>query len=170
MPNYIATIMSHGLAKSSVKGTPSVKLHLSAEKNLDTGDAVEGKIFYADLWMSEKTVDRTVETLRNIGYEGNSFEDMNGNCLEGTKVEIVTDFEDYQTQDGEWKTSEKVKYVNPVGSYGGRGVKPIDNKDAHDIARQYDSVLRAFKPKAKGPKKELLPAKQNIPDDDDVPF
>ena len=142
MPNYKGTIMSHGLAESSKNHTPSVKLHIRAEYDLDSKTPVDGKIFYADLWLTDSAVDRTAETLRDIGFTGMDFEELNGDCLEGYQVEITTEFEEWNG-----KTSEKVRFVNPVGHYAGRGMKPVAEGIAKSISRKYSDALRKFKPK-----------------------
>ena len=55
----------HGPRLRRVQGkkhTPSVKLSLKAHTDLDTGASVD-KTFYADLWLSDKCIDRTCATL-----------------------------------------------------------------------------------------------------------
>ena len=143
MPNYRGTIMSHALAESKKSHTPSVKLHIRLDYDLDKQQpVVDGRVLYADLWLSDNAVDRTAETLRDIGYEGYDFEDLNGTCLEGYQVEITTDFEEYNG-----KSYEKVSFVNPVGHYASRGIKPVADGIAKNISRKYSAALRKFKPK-----------------------
>lgn len=177
MPNYKGVIMSHALAVSKQKHTPSVKLHIRCDEDLDNGSAVD-KVLFADLWLSENAIERTAKTLRDIGWNGSSFEELNGSALEGTEVEVSTAFEDYTSElTGETRSMEKVSFVNPVGSYANRGLKPVADDIAKRIARKYDSVLMNFR--ASGNAKKATPkatAQGNGsmgPDgseDDDLPF
>lgn len=175
MKNYSGYIKSHALANSREKGTPSVKLCIVAECDLDTGEAVQ-KTFYADLWLSEKAKVNTVKTLRAIGFCGDSFVELNGNCLEGAQVEISTDNEFYNGQD-----YEKVRFVNEPGHFANRGLKPCDDSTARGIAAKYDAVLRstasqnaqqqkpAARPQAPTINRPDM-AMRNSAADDDLPF
>lgn len=143
MPTYRGTIMSHALAESKVNHTPSVKLHIRADFDLDKQVRLtEGKVYYADLWLSDNAVDRTAETLRDLGYTGYDLEELNGTCMEGFECEFSTSFEDFNG-----KSYEKVNYVNPVGHYAARGIKPVSEGIAKSISRKYSAALRKFKPK-----------------------
>jgi hypothetical protein len=135
--------MSHALAESKVNHTPSVKLHIRADFDLDKQERLaEGKVYYADLWLSVGAVDRTAETLRNLGYTGDDFEELNGTCLEGYECEFTTKWEEFNG-----KSYEKVNYVNPVGHYATRGIKPVADGIAKSISRKYSAALKKFKPK-----------------------
>ena len=143
MANYRGTIMSHALAESKNTHTPSVKLHIRADFDLDSQTPIsEGKVYYADLWLSDGAVDRTAETLRDIGYTGYDFEELNGTCLEGFECEFTTQWEEYNG-----KSYEKVSFVNPVGHYAARGIKPVSEGVAKSISRKYSAALKKFKPK-----------------------
>lgn len=143
MATYKATIIGNGLAESKEKKTPSVHLMLKAEFNLETKEAVD-KTFYADLWLSDKAKERTVDTLRAIGFEGNSIAELNAPCLVGYEVEISTYFEDYNGN-----SYEKVNFVNAVGSFEKRGVKPLDDNITMGLSARYDSLFRNKKATAK---------------------
>lgn len=138
MPNYTGTIIANALQQSKVKGTPYVALQVLADTNLDTGEAVQ-RTFVASLWLTESAKVHTVETLRAIGFTGQSFYDLNNPCLEGLRVEISTDFESDQTGD---RTYEKVSFVNAPGHYASRGIKPCSDAMARSIASSYDACLR----------------------------
>ena len=167
MANYACTITGHGFAESKEKKTPSVKLSLKAHTDLDTGASID-KTFYADLWLSDKCIDRTCATLREIGYEGNSLGPINeGQVLVGAECEVSTEFEDYNGE-----SREKVRFVNRAGNYASRGVKPMDANQASAVAAKYDRFLKNT-PKA-GPKATQTAPKaatQTVVDEgDDLPF
>lgn len=143
MATYKATIIGNGLAESKEKKTPSVHLMLKAEFNLETKEAVD-KTFYADLWLSDKAKEHTVDTLRAIGFEGNSIAELNTPCLVGYEVEISTYLEEYNGN-----TYEKVNFVNAIGSYEKRGVKPLDDNITKGLSARYDSLFRNKKATAK---------------------
>jgi hypothetical protein len=103
----------------------------------DTGAQVS-KQFWVDLWLTDKAIQRTAETLRSLGFQGSSFAELNyGQDLVGAPVELVTEWEQYNGQD-----VERVKYVNAPGSYASRGIKACDDATARRIASRYDAILR----------------------------
>jgi len=143
MATYKAIIIGNGLAESKEKHTPSVRLQLKTLVNLETKQYVE-RTFYADLWLSDNAKDRTVDTLRAIGYEGNSIAELNTPCLVGYEVEVSTLMDEYNGN-----MTEKVNFVNAVGSFAKRGVKPLDENVTRNLASRYDSLFRNKKPTAK---------------------
>lgn len=140
MANYSAVILSTALAESKEKKTPCVRMLVNTEKNLDT-NTDEKRQFYVDLWLGEKAVDRTLKTLREIGWEGMSFYDLNlPDTLSGTEIEVSTAIEEWNGQ-----SFEKVRFVNKKGSFENRGLKACGDDVARMIAHKYDSVLRGMK-------------------------
>jgi hypothetical protein len=166
MANYSAVIVSTALAESKEKKTPCVRLLVNTVKCLDT-DQEEKRQFYADLWLGEKAVDRTMKTLREIGWDGMSFYDLNmENTLVGTEIEISTAIEEWNGQ-----SFERVKFVNKKGSYENRGLKPCGDDVARMIAHKYDSVLRGGKVTRSKPNPPPGPAYGTADNPvDDLPF
>lgn len=153
MANYLAKITDTAIVESKEKKTPSVKLSLDIVKDLDTGAEIFGRRIYADLWLSEKCIDRTAETLASIGCPCDNFEDLNyGNPMKGIDVEISTDFEEYNG-----KEYEKVAFVNQVGHYANRGVKKGDEDMVKKVSRQFSAVLKAAKKRAVDKEANALP-------------
>lgn len=143
MANYLARITDTAIVESKEKKTPSVKLSLEIVKDLDTGAEIFGRRIYADLWLSEKSIERTAETLASIGCPCDNFEDLNfGNPMKDIEVEISTDFEEYNG-----KEYEKVAFVNPVGHYANRGLKRADDSVAKQVSNKFNAVLKAAKKK-----------------------
>lgn len=140
MANYSAVILSTALAESKEKHTPSVRLQLHATTKLETEEEVD-KTFVADLWLSDKAVERTVKTLRDLGFQGQTMADLNyPEAMQGLLCEISTEMVEYNGE-----TSEKVKFVNKPGSFANRGLKAASDDIAKSIAQRYDAALRTGK-------------------------
>ena len=140
MANYSAVILSTALAESKEKHTPSVRLQLHATTKLETEEEVD-KNFIADLWLSDKAVERTIKTLRDLGFQGSSMADLNfPEAMQGLLCEISTEMVEYNGE-----TSEKVKFINKPGSFANRGLKAASDDVAKSIAQRYDAALRTGK-------------------------
>ena len=140
MANYTATILSTALAESKEKHTPSVRIQLHADTCLENGSIVD-KTFVTDLWLSDKAVERTVKTLRDLGFEGNSMQDLNyPETMQGLICEISTEMVEYNGE-----TTEKVRFVNKPGSFANRGLKAANEDLVKSIAQRYDACLRTGK-------------------------
>lgn len=168
MANYKAIITGHGFAESKNTRTPSIKLSLKATECLDDNTPCD-KFFYADLWLSDKAIERTCATLREIGFQGSDMGELNdGQTLVNTEIEITTENEEYN---GAWR--EKVKFVNAAGSFSNRGVKPMDAQQARSIAAKYNSFLKNAPKKTvaqNAPKKGVVQGKDYASPDEDLPW
>lgn len=137
MANYAATIVSTSLAESKEKHTPSVRIMVMTTRDLDNDTEVQKK-FVADLWLSEKAAEKTVQTLRDLGFTGQTLIDLNfPDTMAGLECEISTEMSEYNGQ-----TSEKVKFVNKPGSFANRGLRSASDDMARSISQRYDAVLR----------------------------
>ena len=153
MANYLARITDTAIVESKNSKTPSVKLSLDILNDLDTGAEIMGRRIYADLWLTEKTIDNTAKTLAEIGCPCENFEDLNfGNPMGGIEVEISTDFEEYNG-----KEYEKVAFVNPVGHYANRGMKRADDSVAKQVSKKFNAVLKAAKKKQTDKEADSMP-------------
>lgn len=159
MPNYSGRIIANTLAESK-NGKPSVKLQIRTDRDLDSGNSTD-RTFYADLWLTDKAAEKSIETLREIGFQGDDLKQLNDPVLEGSMVEISTVWENYNGKD-----IEKVAYVNKVGSYANRGLKSLDPNKADKFAQKYNAMLRNKPKQAPAPKAET----NNGEGDDDLPF
>lgn len=161
MANYAGTIVAHALAESRENHTPSIKLQIQVHTDLDSRKPVDA-LYYADLWLTDKAVDKTMATLRALGYNEDTLEplnDANRMIMRGFPVEIKTRPEEYNG-----RVYDKVEYVNAPGSFASRGVSSCDDATARRIASRYDSVLRnspkgvATAPQAPRPVRSTGPA------------
>lgn len=104
---YRARAVDHKFGKTS-KGTDQVLVTFEV-----TQDEHKGHRFYWYGFFSEKTIDRTLESLEHCGWDGKGFKDMSS--LRKNEVELTVENE---TNEGE--TYLRVRWVNRLG---GGGVK-----------------------------------------------
>ena len=126
------TVTGNALAKSSSKGTPSVKIALEtvAKENEPS------RALWCDLWLTDATVERTIETLeKTLGWQGKSFSELNAPILAGAEVVAVCEYE----MDDRGIEREKVAFLN---STAGGGVKKAEDADVRAIASKMDGFLK----------------------------
>lgn len=113
---YIATVAQYGIAKSTGKGTLSLKVEFQIKEPNEN--------VYWDAWITDNTKEKLVENLIETGLlETTDFSDLaRGEGLSKTKeVEILV-----VGEENNGKTYFKVSYVNPIG---GRQLKNSINTD-----------------------------------------
>lgn len=81
----------------------------------------------AFLYFTEKTLNRTLDSLRHCGWQTDSLADLD--TLNLNEVELVIDDEEFQ---GKWRT--RVKWVNRIGG--------LDSKNAMDKNQQTAFAMR----------------------------
>jgi len=95
---FIAEVLDHGFRESKEKKTLSLQIQFQTE---------HGTV-YADLYFTEKTVEKTTEKLRAIGWEGEDFYELrDGQVLRGKRCQITVKHEVY-----EGSTRAKVEWIN----------------------------------------------------------
>lgn len=97
-------------------------------------------------FFTEKTFDRSIESLRHMGWTGDDLAELPALAESGglaTEIEIVVDHEEFNE-----KVQAKVKWVNRVGG-GGRVKleKPIEGSDLRSFAAQMKSRISAAPPR-----------------------
>lgn len=119
---------------------------------------------------SEKTIHRTVESLRYCGFKG---DDLAGAVTQklDQEVQIVVAHDDYNG-----KTTAKVNWVNRAGGDGFRMDKPMAGTALSRFAAQMKNAVRQI-PEANGKKAERgapgtaqSTGDQSPPADDHIPF
>ena len=156
--HYVRCIVTgNALSKSSNKGTASVKITLETVAK----EGEPSRPLWADLWLTEKTMERTIETLEKaLGWQGKSFAELNEPVLAGVEVVAVCEWE----VDDQGRDREKVAFLN---STAGGGVKRAEADDARSIASQADGFLalaRANNPNK--PKPQARPSRDQQRDDE----
>ena len=142
---YTATAVEHSQVTLHEK-TGNEEIRVLCEI-LDEGDA-KGVTRTWHGYFTEKTAERTIESLRYMGWKG---DDITNISLEpGTKFQIVIKHEEY-----EGKTQEKIAWINRLQSvYVGQ---PMDASRKSSFASRMKGLVLASKqpgspsPNSKGP-------------------
>jgi hypothetical protein len=132
-------------------------------------------------YFTEKTQERTLESLRHLGWPGEDLFDLSG--VTANEVEIVVEHEEYETPQGEMKTRARVRWINAIGGGGIVMKETMDVAQAKAFAQRMRATAIAAKRKAEATqgamKPQQRPATQKRaeppPDeggyaDDDIPF
>lgn len=136
---YQATVLSTALATSKNKGTPSVKIQFGTEFNINDMQTPVRKSLYVDLWLTDATFDRTMDTLTMLGWDGADLNALNGTeLLCGKEAWVVVAEEEY-----EGKVRDKIQFVNPVG--GGQSAQRMEDKDAADLAKKLKAKVLKYR-------------------------
>lgn len=141
---YRAKPLNWGLGRAST-GTEQVAVEL--------GILTPGADFNVITWygfLSEKALERSIESLRYMGWKGDDISDIQG--LED-EVDLVIEDEEYQG-----KTTTRVRWVNKIGGVNLKA--PLTGDDAKSFGASLKDRIRALDA-AKGVKKPT--AKQNNP-------
>lgn len=153
MPIYRARTTGSALAFSKEKGTPSVALAFASMFDTSAPDepltTENPPKFYTNLWLTDKTIDRTIETLRQtFGWQGEDFTELNDQGpLDGIEVDIVWEWEEYTDGSGQVKWRARVDWINKPGT---GGVKKADPQEAARIAAQFNRLLKPTRSGAPG--------------------
>lgn len=97
-----ARAVSGGFSKSPEKGVPCVVVEL---KLLDGPDA--GQVINWIGWLSEKTRNRTAESLAHMGFDGENWA-----TVKNKEIIAVVRHEVVETKKGEHKTVARVAFIN----------------------------------------------------------
>jgi hypothetical protein len=116
-------------------------------------------------YFTEKTLDRTIESLRIMGWTGNDLEQLSG--LDTNEVDLVVDEEEY-----EGKLHTKVQWVNRVG---GLQIKaPLSPEKTRSFAAAMKDRIKAIDAagglRAKPAKSPVIPPEPPPLTDDDLHF
>jgi hypothetical protein len=119
-----AKIIDHGIST-----TKNEKLQVVVKFETEHGQIT------GFLYMSDRAAEYTIEKIKNMGFNGNSLDELNdGRCLVGNPCVIKVDHEDYQE-----KISAKVNGVYPPG-YVGKEVER--DADAAKSIKRFDAMLK----------------------------
>lgn len=99
---FVARVTAAELGEAST-GTPFVQLNFETDEGSTSGR----------VYLSDKAFDRSLGVLKEcFGFDGN-FEDLSP--MVGQECSITTEFEEYETSEGETRQSLRVKWINPKG-------------------------------------------------------
>src|SRR5688500_1276083 len=121
--------------------TAAGKEQVAVRLRLSSG---EGITYFG--YFTEKTTERTLESLRHLGWAGEDLFDLSG--IDQNEVEIVVEHEEYETDSGELKTSAKVRWINAIGGGGIAMKSTMDVAQAKAFAQRMKATAIAAKRKA----------------------
>lgn len=150
---YAAVIVSHGITESKNSHTPEVQIRVQTTRCLTT-DVPIIKNLTVDLWLTDKCAQRTMDSIRAIGFQGNDLEEMNQGVLVDAECEVTTKFEYYNGQ-----PREKVTWINAKGNFASRGFKPLDPAKNKALTSSFNQLLRTTKKQAPATKAKREEAK-----------
>ncbi len=180
---YNVRIHDAGIETSKNKGTPGVTLKVEIRSKIEEGE--DGTRFDAacdpgfrtiNLWITEKTVDFTIDKLRKAGWEGQSFDELHQ--LVGMQAAAFCRHETQETGEYAGQTQEKWDLGLPTSQNVNH-----DSTTARKLNALFGKKLKMTKPagnqqSAPAPQRQSVPAKQAPPeygggnnnDDDSIPF
>jgi len=127
---YLARASEWCVRKVGNNGTPAVTVRFRLLE-LDGQPAVSW-----DGWLTEKTLERTIESLRHCGWTGTRIDDLQG--LDAQDVQLVVENEEYN---GNWYP--KVKWVNGLGG-GMRSEGALEGSELSGFARELENRILAL--------------------------
>jgi hypothetical protein len=130
---YRARAVESALGKTQ-NGTRQVAVRFQTfDDQNQPGEAITWYGYFTD-----KTADRTLESLQHCGWEGDDITDLTG--IERNEVQLVVEHEEY-----EGKVHARVAWVNRPGG-GGIAIKaPLDEAEKVDFAREVKAKLLAMR-------------------------
>lgn len=91
-------------------------------------------------YFGEKSTDRTIESLRHMGFEGDDLTQLEG--LDRNEVDLTVEDEEYtDAESGEVKTSAKVQWVNKPKALSVK--KVLEGDSLKSFAAQMKAAFRA---------------------------
>ena len=155
------------LGNSRTKGTPVVGVQFVVMDGVSAGQKINWNGY-----LTEKTAERTIESLQHCGWEGDDLSEL-AKGLHGinkNEVEIVVEMEAYQGTDADKQGNmyPKVQWVNQPGGRGPKfGGDAMDVSQLANFGKRFKGVAMALKAK-RGTTPKPPPVADVDPDD--LPF
>ncbi len=129
---YQGTIVKNGrdwlqFGKSAKKGTPQVLISF----RIADGSDADGQTVQWTGFLTDKAMERTLESLHTCGFTGSSFRDMLAQTPSREPVEIVVQTEEY---DG--KQRSRVAFINRGGGYSIREEDRLSDGDLDRLSKR----------------------------------
>ena len=122
--------------KSPEKGTPGVKVTIELKAGPNTGERIDWIG-----WLTDKTTQRTGESLTLMGYDGE-----NPASIQKKEFIAVIEHETYNNTAGEEKTRPRVAWINDPS--GGGRLDPMTATEVAGSKERLKAALTAAKAKA----------------------
>lgn len=170
---YTARASEVMLGTSKEKGTPFVGVMFTV-----TGGEYAGQKVKWEGWLTERTAERTIESLQHCGWTGDDLSELTKGLqgLDQNEVELVVEMEPYDGPDDakRGKSYPKVKWVNRAGSGPRFAGEAMNVAQVAAFGKQFRGLAMALKAKS-GQKPAAKPAASSGPAldlrrDDDIPF
>lgn len=123
------------LGKSKEKGTPFIEFYFEVKGGENDGSRVRWTGYFTD-----KTAERTIDSLRTCGWKGSCFAvfaDGKLHGLDSNDVQIVVEMQEY-TDEGVTKLSPRVAWVNSLGFLNTQAKMKAD--DLASFAAKYNNM------------------------------
>ena len=134
------------LGKSKKEQTPFIEFYFEVTK----GELQGQKVRYTG-YFTDKTAERTIESLRTCGWRGTDLSEFRSGKLSGLdsqEVEVVTQIEKFTNDKGEERESARVAWVNSGGGYLNVDAR-MNEDDALSFGAKFNHLL-ARKPAPTG--------------------
>lgn len=148
---YLGEVTQWALGKSSAKGTPQFALRFKVLNEITPEGPQEVTAQYERttyLYFTDKTIERSLEDLKNLGFDGNSFSMLNDHNFSGVHAEFICQHEEYN---GDMREKWGLR-----GSSSPMEVTPLDAKEIRNLDMLFGKSLKQQKKVQAEPK-----AKQN---------
>lgn len=129
------------LGESSIKGTPYIKLCFEIASGPNAGGRARWTAYF-----SERTRERTIQSMQYCGWEGDDvgeFVDGKLHGLDRNEVDIVVELESWTGKDGEPRTTPKVRWVNRTSAINRKGA--MDTASAQSFGNSLRGLVLAVK-------------------------
>jgi hypothetical protein len=130
---YFAKGIAAQLTSSSEKGTPGVQVIVEIIEGEHAGERLRW-----DGWLTEKTEQRTLESLRTLGWSTDMLDDLQG--IGATECSIIVEHE--QGTDG--KNYARVQWINKIGGAKLKEDQKMSASAAKQLAQRFQSKARGI--------------------------
>jgi len=147
------------LGKSKTKDTPFIEFYFEVRGGECSGERVRWTSYF-----TEKTSERTIQSMQLCGWDGDDlavFSDGKLHGLNKKDVSIVVELESYKNEKGEDRTTPKVAWVNRIGFLN------TEARMTEDAASSFAAKMNDLIHLAKVRKPQ---ATAESVSDDDIPF
>ncbi len=138
---YKGRIVKWGLGESKEKKTPQLSFVVHIEREVaPDGTEYDCPTYERTIYryITDATVERLVDDLRRLGYEGESFDQLHpdhpqAHSFEGQEVRVYCKFEQYQNQD-----KEKFEF-----DFGTPEIKNMEKAAVSQLNAKFGAMLKA---------------------------
>lgn len=165
---YKAKGVEGQLSQSEKKGTPCVQVVLEISDGEHAGERMRW-----DGWLTDGTAQRTLESLRHLGWESDELTDLRG--IATNEVQIVVE---HEWNEEKQKSYPRVKWINRLGGARLNEEARLDGVAAKALSQRFAAMARGTRLAAgqkqatpgRGPNRTTREQPTDTFVDDDIPF